>query len=141
MIDENKADFVKKFCKLIRENTREYSDIKDITYVVDEHNDEFIYVTYASNAQRRVRITADSCSAIMVDFLNKINHAEWVPTDERIIPSTTDIDFFDELRNTYDVEDFTGYIGTTLDEHAKDEDIKASRQFLEKVYLIAANYL
>lgn len=81
---ENKADFAKKFHKLISENTMEYSDIVDITYVKDEREEEWLYVSYKSNCQRRINVSASSCSAMMLDFLNNVNKAEWLPPDKRI---------------------------------------------------------
>lgn len=80
---ENKAVFVKKFCELVRDNTMEYADIIDMTYEKEDSGEEYIYVTYKSNCQRRICVTASSCAAIMLDFLNNINHAEWLPPEKR----------------------------------------------------------
>ena len=80
---ENKASFVKKFCELVRNNTMEYADLIDMTYEKEDSGEEYIYVTYKSNCQRRICVTASSCAAIMLDFLNNINHAEWLPTEKR----------------------------------------------------------
>lgn len=80
---ENKASFVKKFCELVKNNTMEYADIIDMTYEKEDSGEEYIYVTYKSNCQRRICVTASSCAAIMLDFLNNINHAEWLPPEKR----------------------------------------------------------
>ena len=137
---ENKATFVKKFCSLIKNNTAEYADIIDIRYV-NENYEENIYVTYKNGAQRRINVNADSCAAIMDDFLNKVNHADWVLPPNNVEPTPDDSDFFDELNDTYTVEDFTGHIGVLLDEHAESEDKAEAMRFIEKLYLMATNYL
>jgi len=137
---ENKSTFVKKFCTLIKNNTSEYSDIADIRYVNEAH-EENIYVTYQNGAQRKICVNADSCSAIMDDFLNKVGHADWVLPSNTVEPTPDDGDFFEELHDTYSVEDFTGNIGVLLDDNADASDKESAMQFLEKLYLIATNYL
>jgi len=70
---------------------------------------------------------------IATDYLrNNIQRTEDNPTD-----------FFDELRETFDVEEFTGNFGFLLDDDADDNDEtrKEACNFVEKLYLIAENYL
>lgn len=141
MVHENKSQFVKKFCKLIRQNTSEYADVKDITYRMEENGEEYIYVTFESNTQRKICVSADSCRAIMEDFLSKISHAQPVPYEEKIEPSKEEINLFEEMSMTYTPEDFTGYIGVLLDDNADEEQKKESMQFLERLYLLATNYI
>lgn len=140
---ENKAKFVKKFCKLIRENTSEYADVDDITYL-DDGSNENIYVTYRSGAQRKINVNADSCSAIMDDFLSRVGSADWVLPSEKIEPSPANLNFFEELDATYSPEDFTGYIGELLDDEyaeVRNQLPHGVIEFLTKLYLVATNYL
>ena len=65
--------------------------------------------------------------------------AKNIPSKKTTKPK--DIDFFDELRMTFEPEAFTGYIGVLLDEHAEPKDKEESMQFLEQLYLLATNYI
>ncbi len=46
-------------------------------------------------------------------------------------------DFFDLLREKYDVDDFTGNIGVILDEGADEDERESALDFLQDVYRIA----
>ena len=50
-------------------------------------------------------------------------------------------DFFDELKEKYSVEDFTGHIGVLLDDGAGDDEITESRRWLQAIDQMAVKYL
>lgn len=90
---ENKADFVRKFFLLISENTSYFSDLYDMAYVKETNGEEYIYATYKNTnretgevtpgPQRRICVTADSCKAIIQDFVTQIGSAPWVDPEHR----------------------------------------------------------
>lgn len=63
------------------------------------------------------------------------------PLTQTTNPIDKDAMFFKELRETYSVEDFTGYLGVLFDSDADKQDVKDAKKFLEKIYLLAQNYL
>lgn len=82
-MQENKKEFIKKLHNLISENTAEYSDITDMTYV-QQDNMEWLYVSYKSHSQKRINISSDSCSQILKDFVNKVEETPWLRPSEMI---------------------------------------------------------
>lgn len=138
---EDKSNFVKRFQKLIKNHTSEYSDIENIVYVVDKDNNEWIYVIYKSDSQKRINVNADSCSAIMDDFLARLHEMDWLSRDEFVEPDDTPYDFFDEIEREFVPEDFTGHIGVLLDESANENDKKAAKEFLNELYKKAVKWL
>lgn len=72
---ENKKYFIKDFCGLLKK-TRAYSDLSDLDYAVNEYGEELLIVRYR-NATKTINITGDSCFAIIIDFVNKIERTEW----------------------------------------------------------------
>lgn len=77
----------------------------------------------------------------MEDFLNRVGHADWVLPSEKIEPTKEHINFFEEMDLTYTPEDFTGYIGVLFDNNAEEKDKQESMKFLERLYLLAKNYI
>lgn len=142
---ENKATFVKQLLGVLQQ-TSEYADVTDINYC-DEGDREYIYVDYRSGAQRRVDVSADSCSAIMLDFLTKIGKADWVTPPKKFTADTSgDEPFFKELKDTYDVTDFSGHLGALLGSsrlHSDfaDDEVDGAIDFVQNVYEIAVKYL
>lgn len=82
-VDENKETFIASMHTLLSESTREYADISAMHYIVDENDDEWLYVNYG-RPQKRVNITADSCSSILRDFINRIESEPWLIDDRYI---------------------------------------------------------
>ena len=77
---EDKTLFVEKLNELIS-YTHKWSDIDRLVYIQDEHGEEWVYAQYNNGCQRRVCVSADSCSGILVDFSTRIDSAEWVHGD------------------------------------------------------------
>ena len=73
---ENKPLFIKNMLTLLNQ-TREFADIENLEYK-EENAAEWLYVYYKSHSTKRINISCDSCSAILRDFLRKIDDAEWV---------------------------------------------------------------
>ena len=73
---ENKPLFVKNMLTLLNQ-TREFADIENLEYK-EENAAEWLYIYYKSHSTKRINISCDSCSAILRDFLIKINGAEWI---------------------------------------------------------------
>ena len=84
-IEENKALFTKKLFILLSQNTRAYADVTDMTYR-DEPGGEYIYITYNNDAQRRIDVTASSCTGILEDFIKQSHKDNWVHGDQKITP-------------------------------------------------------
>jgi len=80
--EENKEQFIAKLHTFLSKNTREFSDITAMHYVCNLPDDgpEYLYVNYGFS-QKRIDITADSCSSILRDFLKKIYDAPWLYYD------------------------------------------------------------
>ena len=73
---EDKKTFVKQFEALVK-STVLFSDIDRLDYYKDT-NEESIYVTYRSSAQKVINVQCSSCGQMMIDFFNQLRDADWV---------------------------------------------------------------
>ena len=85
----DKQNFVKEMQALLQQ-TDEYADIDSLDYVVEEDGQEWLYVSFKGFSQKRINVNCDSKSAILRDFLFKVDKAEW------LMPTETRQEFFTE---------------------------------------------
>lgn len=73
-INETKTDFIAEMFKLVS-RTREFNDILAMGYTNSDDGNEYLDVYYSTGV-KHINITADSCSAILRDFLLFVDVAE-----------------------------------------------------------------
>lgn len=79
---ENKELFIKKIADIVP-YAREYLDICDMAYIIDKEKEEWLYVFYNNGLEKRINISADSCSGILIDFSNNINRVNYINKNDK----------------------------------------------------------
>lgn len=82
---ENKEQFLDALHKVLSTFSSEYAGIQEFRYVVDDNDNEWLYVIYDKDTQKRININADSCKAILEDFMNKLHTEEWLQEKHRVV--------------------------------------------------------
>lgn len=61
--------------------------IDDMTYIEDEYENEWVYVSFGRYSQKRFSVNGDNNQGILKDFVNFLNHKdrfEWLDREECI---------------------------------------------------------
>ena len=142
MPDENKAAFTKRLCRLLSRNTRAYSDITDISYVVENY-DENVYVTYKNGHQRKINVNCDSCSGILNDFLAHCNDSDAAISGTPRPPEPFNGNFFEILEDTFTVKQINQALEYLITHNvvSKEDNNEEIKDTIKQLFKLSCEHL
>lgn len=78
-----KKQFLRHFGQFIADNISDL-EIDKIEYVITDDGNEYAYICYLNQSQKRIDITASSNIAIIQDIINNIEKTEYLLPSQRI---------------------------------------------------------
>lgn len=81
----NKVDFVEELLNFYQNVVGNVDGIEDMHYE-EINGDEFIYVTFGKDSQKRIHVTGDNNRGMLMDFcrfLDRYNEYRWLTKEEQ----------------------------------------------------------